>query len=79
MIGKCGCDGGHGHIVSLKLAVIALTLLVLNLWDAAMDWVRMTNVWVFVILLVIFIVYPIVAHSKGGFSTSKVKKKKKKK
>ncbi|MDH3324077.1 MAG: hypothetical protein OEL89_00400 [Candidatus Peregrinibacteria bacterium] len=52
---KCNENMDHRWaIVSLKLAMISLTIVVLKVWTTAMTWVHNTNVWWFVAAFVIF-------------------------
>ena len=57
---KC-CGMGHCH---MKLAVVAFVLIFLKLWPGALAWVGRTNVWWFVLALVIFLMKPM-AKKRG--------------
>jgi len=66
-------------IFSIKSATMAFVLIVLKIWDGAMNWVHATNVWWFVLAFVVFTI--IVGARSGccmGKSTEKKVAKKKK-
>lgn len=42
-------------IVSIKLATASLVIIILKLWSGSISWIVKTNIWWFVLALVIFL------------------------
>jgi hypothetical protein len=58
------CDGKMNcwAFASMKLTIVALTIIVLKLWAAANTWVHSTNIWWFVGAFVVFAVFAGAGH-----------------
>jgi len=46
-------------IALIKITMVAFTLFVITIWQAAMDWVHTVNPWYFFVAFVIFAIRPV--------------------